>query len=122
MADEPDAREEPAGRPAKLGFVRRIREWWWGRPAEGPNWEEPTWRIAAYPPGPGAKIAKLSHYFRERGPAFLAGLLLGGLLVAAVTWREMSGLAGVLVGATISAVAASLVALEARRVQLAATT
>jgi hypothetical protein len=54
------------------------------------------------------------------GLTFLAGFLLGGLLLALVTWREMSGLVGVLVGATISAAAASMVALEARRVQLAA--
>jgi hypothetical protein len=56
------------------------------------------------------------------GLAFLSGLMLGGLLVAVVTWRELPGLVGVLVGATISAAIASIVALEARRVQLAATT
>jgi hypothetical protein len=56
------------------------------------------------------------------GLAFLSGGVLGGLLVAVVTWREMPGLVGVLVGATISAAVASIVALEARRVQLAATT
>jgi hypothetical protein len=53
---------------------------------------------------------------------FLGGVVLGGLLVAVLTWREMPGLVGVLVGATISAVVASIVALEARRVQLAAST
>jgi hypothetical protein len=54
--------------------------------------------------------------------ALLGGVVLGGLLFAVVTWREMPGLVGVLVGATISAAVASIVALEARRVQLAAST
>jgi hypothetical protein len=56
------------------------------------------------------------------GLAFVGGVVLGGLLFALVVWREMPGLVGVLVGATISAVVASIVALEARRVQIAATT
>jgi hypothetical protein len=56
------------------------------------------------------------------GVAFLGGVVLGGLLFALMTWRKMSGLVGVLVGATISAAVASVVALEARRVQLAAPT
>jgi hypothetical protein len=50
------------------------------------------------------------------------GRRVGGLLVAVVTWREMPGLVGVLVGASISAAVASIVALEARRVQIAAST
>jgi hypothetical protein len=56
------------------------------------------------------------------GLVFLGGVVLGGLFVAVLTWREMPALVGVLVGATISAVVASIVALEARRVQLAAST
>jgi hypothetical protein len=56
------------------------------------------------------------------GLAFLGGMVLGGLLFAVVTWRDMPGLVGVLVGATISGAVASIVALEARRVQIAAAT
>jgi hypothetical protein len=56
------------------------------------------------------------------GLVFLGGMVLGGCLVAVVTWREMPGLLGVLVGASISAFVASIVALEARRVQIAAST
>jgi hypothetical protein len=56
------------------------------------------------------------------GFILLGGVVIGGLLVAAVSWRDMPGLVGVLVGAAVSAVGASIIALEARRVQLAATT
>jgi hypothetical protein len=53
---------------------------------------------------------------------FLGGAVIGGLLVAVVTWREMPPLVGVLVGAIISGAFALIIALEARRIQLAATT
>ena len=56
------------------------------------------------------------------GLIFLGGAVIGGLLVAVVAWREMPPLVGVLVGAVISGFFASIIALEARRIQLAATT
>ena len=56
------------------------------------------------------------------GLIFLGGVVIGGLLVAVVTWREMPPLIGVLVGAIISGAFASIVALEARRVQIVAAT
>jgi hypothetical protein len=56
------------------------------------------------------------------GLIFLGGMVIGGLLVTVVTWREMPPLVGVLVGAIISGAFASIIALEARRIQLAATT
>ena len=56
------------------------------------------------------------------GLIFLGGAVIGGLLVAVVAWREMPPLVGVLVGAIISGAFALIIALEARRIQLAATT
>jgi hypothetical protein len=56
------------------------------------------------------------------GLIFLGGAVIGGLLVSVVVWKEMPPLVGVLVGAIISGAFASIIALEARRIQLAATT
>lgn len=53
---------------------------------------------------------------------FLGGAVIGGLLVAVVMWREMPPLVGVLVGSIISGAFGLIIALEARRIQLAATT
>ena len=57
---------------------------------------------------------------------FLGGLVVGGAIVAAVTWKDMPaaslGLVGVLVGAAISSAVALIMALEARRVQIGAAT
>jgi hypothetical protein len=87
MSDEPHAREEPRGRAVKRALMRRVRDWWWGRPAEHPNWEEPTWRITVYPPGPGVKFAELARYFRERWKKFVfyvAVAIVAGLALTLV--------------------------------------
>lgn len=85
MSDEPLAREESRGRPAKPPLMRRVRDWWWGRPAEHPDWEEPTWRIAVYPPGPGVKVAELARYFRERWKEFVFYVAVGVAVIVVST-------------------------------------
>jgi hypothetical protein len=73
-------RGHSTGEP-KLPLMRRLRYWWWGG-TEVPNWDEPTWTITFYPPGPGARLAELGRYFREHWKEFVFGLV--GTIVAAL--------------------------------------
>lgn len=65
------------------GLMSRLRYWWWGGAEVEMGEEEPTWRIAVHPPGPGAKLAELKGYFRERWKEFVFGVAvaLAGALV-----------------------------------------
>jgi hypothetical protein len=93
-------------------------------------WPESGW-LRALDLGAHVKRRDLSKLWKRAITAppwlvFLGGLVVGGAVVAAVTWKDMPaasiGLVGVLVGATISAGVAWIVALEARRVQIGAAT
>jgi hypothetical protein len=76
MSSYPQSREEPGAREglAKPGMLSRLWCWWWGGAEVEMGEEEPTWRITVYPPGPGAKLAELAGYFRERWKEFVFGV------------------------------------------------
>jgi hypothetical protein len=62
---------QPMGQP---GSMSRLRDCWWGRrPEVEIGEEERTYQITVYAPGPGAKLAELKGYFRERWKEFVFG-------------------------------------------------
>jgi hypothetical protein len=68
----------------KPGLTSRLRYWWWGGAEVEMGEEEPTWRIAVHPLGPGPKLAELRGYFRERWKEFVFGVavvLVGALVL-----------------------------------------
>lgn len=87
MSDEPQPRGEPYARErlAKPGLIHRLRNWWWGGAEVEMGDEEPTWRITVYPPGPGARLAELARYFRERWQEFVFCVAVGIVVTLVVT-------------------------------------
>lgn len=86
MPDELQSQGEPRAREhsAKPGSMRRLRNWWWGG-AEVEMGEEGPWRITVYPLGPGAKLAGLARYFRERWQEFVFLVVAGVAVVLILT-------------------------------------